>query len=39
MNNTTERNDNKRKNIILDIKINKRCFSKNSERRNKKFNL
>jgi hypothetical protein len=35
MNNTTERNDSKRKNIILDIKINKRCFSKNSDKRNK----
>ena len=39
LNNTTERNDNKRKNIILDIKINKRCFSKNSDRRNKKYIL
>ena len=39
MNNTTERNDNKRKSIILDIKINKRCFSKNIEKRNKKYIL
>ena len=37
MNNATERNDIKRKNIILDIKINRRCFSKNKEKRNKNF--
>ena len=39
LNKTNEDLKNKRKNIILDIKINKRCYSKDSVKRNKNFIL